>query len=131
MSASTTPTPIRITTFPLNAKHLTISGIIGLVILLSSSHSFVAPGSPLWDNALKHVAASPATLYTIQDWAFRLLVGTHALEVPAFYVLKLRKHGISLFSLLGLKWLLAVALGGKETWDLFAGAVRSAEKRRL
>lgn len=125
------PTPVRITTFPTNTKHLTTTGIFALIILASSSHSFVEPGSPLWDYGLKHLVASPATLYPIQNWTFRLLVGIHTLEVPLFAWLKLRKHGVSLFSGVAAKWLLSVFFSGKATWDLFAAAVKDAELKRL
>lgn len=87
------------------------------------------PGSPLYDYALKSV--DPATVHTVQDWVFRFFFYIHAAEVPLFAVLKLRKHGVSPFSGLGLKWLTAIFLGGKATWNLFAQTVKLEAAKRV
>lgn len=127
--SSPNTTPVRVTTFPLRQRHLTATAICATVMLLSSSRSFVEPGSPLYDYALKSV--DPATVRTVQDWVFRFLFYAHGAEVPLFAALKLRKHGVSLFSGLALKWLTAVFLGGKATWNLFAYAVELETAKRV
>lgn len=119
---SSTTAPVRVTTFPLKQRHLVATGICATVMLLSSNRAFVEPGSPLYDYALKSFDQS--TVRTVQDWIFRFLFYAHGAEVPLFAWFKLRKHSVSLFSGLGLKWLTAVFLGGKATWDLFALAVK-------
>ncbi|CAN8100346.1 unnamed protein product [Discula destructiva] len=132
MSTPTQP-PVRVTHFPLEPKHLTITGVFALIIILSSSHRFVEPGSPLYDHVLARIAPSInlATVHTVQDWTFRILGGIHALEVPLFAVLKLRKHGVSLFSGLALKWLGSIFFSGKATWSLWDKAVKTEERRRV
>lgn len=128
MSAPTT-TPVRVTTFPLRQRHLTATAICATIMLLSSNRAFVEPGSPLYDYALKSV--NPATVRTVQDWVFRFLFYIHGAEVPLFAALKLRKHGVSVFSGLGLKWLTAIFLSGKATWDLFALTVKMETAKKV
>lgn len=126
---SSTTTPVRVTTFPLKQRHLIATGICATVMLLSSNRAFVEPGSPLYDYALK--SFNPDTVHTVQNWVFRFLFYAHGAEVPLFAWFKLRKHGVSVFSGLGLKWLTAIFLSGKATWDLWAHAVALETAKRV
>lgn len=134
--------PARVTTFPLNRKHLTASAVCGVLMVLSSRREFVQPGSPLHDYALAPLARRApsvvgslanveAAAAAVQNWMFRILVGLHALEVPLFAALRLRPHGVPFLSGLWFKWTAAVFFAGGFTWELFAGAVKAAEAKGM
>lgn len=129
MSAPTSP-PVRVTHFPLTYWHLRTLSICGTIMILSASPSFVSPGSPLWDYGLVHTKLSLATVQKAQSIVFYLLWGCHGLELPPFVVLKMRKHGVSPFSLLGLQWMGALFFSGMPTWDLFALAIKNEEEKK-
>lgn len=122
--------PVKITTFPISARHVTSMTVCGVAALLSSRREFIAPGSPIYDYLLKTPQAA-LTAATVQDWTFLVLVGLHALEVPVFALTKLRKHGVPFFSGLWWKWAASCYLGGLATWKHFAVTVKAAEAKRV
>lgn len=128
--APQTSAPVKVTTFPISAGHVTSMTICGVVMLLSSRREFIAPGSPIYDYLLKSPQAA-LTAASVQDWTFWLLVGAHALEVPLFAATKLKKHGVPFFSALWWKWSAACFMAGKFTWDHLAATVKAEDAKRV
>ncbi|ROW00160.1 hypothetical protein VSDG_03625 [Cytospora chrysosperma] len=122
--------PVRITTFPISARHVTSMAVCGVAMVLSSRREFIAPGSPIYDYLLKGPQAA-LTAAKVQDWTFLILVGLHAAEVPLFAITKLRKHGVPFFSVVWWKWAASCFLGGAATWKHFAATVKVAEAKRI
>lgn len=112
------------------AGHLGRNTILcGIAMALASRREVIAPGSPIYDYLL---AGRPDALkYAIwlQTVVFYGLVVVHVAEVPLFAYLRLRKHGIPIFSATGLKWLATVFLGGMFTWEHFGNLVKAAQKK--
>lgn len=122
--------PVKVTTFPISARHVTGMTICGLLLLLSSRRELIAPGSPIYDHLLKSPQAAE-TAAKAQFWTFAIIAGIHAIEVPLFAATKLSKHGVPFFSGLWWKWAVSCFIGGKFTWDHFAETVKEADAKRV
>ncbi|KAH8788107.1 hypothetical protein F5883DRAFT_513876 [Diaporthe sp. PMI_573] len=129
--ASQSPKPVKVTSFPLRDQPSRIVAYTAgaALITLISRRAFIAPGSILYETFIKTPEAA-VTAAKVQDWAFLLVVGAHAIEAPIFAATKLRKHGVPFFSLLWWKWVLACAVGGVAAWKHFALTVAAAEGKR-
>lgn len=124
------PGPVKVTTFPISARHVTSMALCAVGLTLSARREFIAPGSPIYDYLLQSPQAA-LTAARVQDWAFFVLCGVHACEVPVFAITKLRKHGVPFFSCLWWKWAASCFLGGVATWKHFAATVKLAEVKRV
>lgn len=129
--ASQGPKPVKVTSSPLQNHPGRIVGYTGLAVVMAilSRRAFIEPGSFLYETLIKTPEAA-VTAAKVQDWAFLLVVGGHALEVPLFAATRLRKHGVPFFSVLWWKWALACFVGGVTTWKHFALAAAEAEGKR-
>lgn len=125
------PKPVKVTTFPLKNQPGRIVGYtLGAALMaLISRRAFIAPGSILYETFIKTPEAAQ-TAAKIQDWAFLLVVGAHAVEAPLFAATKLKKHGVPFFSVLWWKWFLACFIGGIAAWKHFALTVAAIEGKR-
>lgn len=86
--------------------------ITGIIMLLSARGELLQPGSPLYDYVL---AGRPTLLRAakwIQNGLFYFLFGAHGIETPLFAWTRLRPHGVPVFSLLWVKWMLSCFVGG-------------------
>lgn len=122
--------PVKVTTFPISARHVTSMAVTALGLALASRREFIAPGSPIYDYLLQSPQAA-LTAAKVQDWTFFVLMYGHACEVPLFAVTKLRKHGVPFFSCLWWKWAASCFIGGVNTWKHFADTVKVAEAKRV
>lgn len=123
MSGSTPKTPpVRIDSFPRpstsNLRKIIISAA---AMVLLAQPALLEPGSLLHDGLLL-LSDRPQVLKIarwVQAGGFYFIYGAHVLEAAAFAFVRLRRHGVPIFSLLGLKWLAAVFVGGKFAWAHF------------
>lgn len=126
--SSKSPEPVKVTTFPIQGRVVGYTLGAALMALLSR-RAFIAPGSIIYQALIKTPEAAQ-TAYKIQDWAFLVIVGIHALEAPLFAATRLRKHGVPFLSALWWKWFLACFVGGVAAWKHFALTVAAAEGKR-
>ncbi|KKY35300.1 putative integral membrane [Diaporthe ampelina] len=126
--SSQSPEPVKVTTFTLQGRVVGYTLGAALMALLSR-RAFIAPGSIIYETLIKTPEAAQ-TAYKIQDWAFLVVVGAHALEALLFAATKLRKHGVPFLSLLWWKWVLGCFVGGGAAWMHFAQTVAAAEGKR-
>lgn len=120
--SSRRPSPaVKITSFPLPPASTTTAIVItGITMALSARPSLLQPGSLLHDGILS--VSSPQAITAarwVQTGMFWFLFGAHTLEAASFAFLRLRRHGVPILSVLGLKWLAAVFVGGNFTWVHF------------
>lgn len=122
-------TPVKVTTFPLTARHLVPTALCATVMVLSARRSFIQPGSPLHDYVLLAAGwTNPGTLATTQDFVFRALWWIHAAEAVVFAATKLPRHGVPFMSGLWWKWMGAMFFGGVGTWKHWAKTVQAQGK---
>ncbi|KXJ90865.1 hypothetical protein Micbo1qcDRAFT_225749 [Microdochium bolleyi] len=120
MSGSSPKTLVRVDDFPLPSR-ANIRGILASAALMyaSARPSLLEPGSVLHDRLL----AGRAQATSVSRWAqlglFYFLFGAHTLEMLGFAYVRLRRHGVPIFSVLGFKWLLSVFVGGQYAWAHF------------
>ncbi|KAF2993324.1 hypothetical protein E8E13_001636 [Curvularia kusanoi] len=93
--------------------------ICGVIMALSTSRSFISPGSPIYDYGLKHLSASGLKYAGwVQSGLFYFLFGAHAIETVMF-TQRLQRHGVQAGSAAWWKWLATCFVGGQFCFTHF------------
>lgn len=105
--------------FPTGSKRVGTL-VLGALMALSARRKFIEPRSVIHDHILARSVKAAKYSRLVQDIIFYVLFGLHGVETVWFAWTKLKRHHVSLFSLLGLKWLATVFAGGyfaTTHWD--------------
>ncbi|KEF62577.1 uncharacterized protein A1O9_00550 [Exophiala aquamarina CBS 119918] len=97
---------------PKGSKLLATIVMTGLMTI-SARRKFIEPRSLLHDQILARGGAKTIKYSKpVQAFLFYFLFGSHSIEAVYFALTKLKQHNVKAFSIVWLKWVVTIFLGG-------------------
>ncbi|KAL2393605.1 hypothetical protein ABEF93_003953 [Exophiala dermatitidis] len=105
--------------------------VCAALMVLSARRKFIEPRSVIHDHLLARSVKAAKYSKLVQDIIFYVLFGLHVPGTVWFAWTQLKRHNVSPFSVLGLKWLVTVFFGGRYALNQWDETVQKKETQVL
>ncbi|EAW08303.1 DUF2470 domain-containing protein [Aspergillus clavatus NRRL 1] len=116
---------------PRGAFQLVSLGLIVATLGVFCRRGNFVPGATVYEAlGMGRVDWLARFCYEVQPWVVGLLLGAHVVEAVLLAVLRLRPHGVVVFSGLWFMWILSNMVEGFPVWKRMDGLIREEREKK-